>query len=375
MGFGIGGGLAEGLQEGDANYRANQANDRANLGLKAQLEQEHAQTQATTDADARAQALAPGELKEQGSRLGLLADQDAKEKQDLAQGAESFTLEQKQRNGALAMQQMQLTHEQFATMHENALATAKMLNAGLAKPDGTVDVKDVESTFNEGAPAGHRIVPGTLRVTRAANPMDSQITYQGDDGKPHSSTLQQWNTYATAFVPPPKGVVLGSGDRLVNDVTGDTITPATGPGVGKIDPTTYNNASARQVATNNGGIFDENGNLKMMDPRQSAKVGKLSGIAASVGQQTGYSVPPATVASAVQSVADGGTDPDDPTFTQKVMAKLQPGGYGVNQGSPAAPAAGSAPGNGAQPYPEGTKLQDPSGKQYVVQNGKPVPIQ
>src|SRR5579859_1279637 len=142
MGFGIGGGFVEGLQEGDQNARAKEA-------LQSQLAREHAETQAATDANARANALAPGEVQEQGARIGLAQDQDAKAKQDLTQGAQQFTTEQKQRNGAIAMQNLNLTHEQFSIMHENALSTAKMLNQGLSQPNGTVDTKDVESTFNE----------------------------------------------------------------------------------------------------------------------------------------------------------------------------------------------------------------------------------
>lgn len=370
MGLGIGAGLVEGLQAGDQNARANK-------GLEAQLAEEHAQTQATTDADARAQALAPGEVTEQGDRIGLLTDQDAQAKQSLSQGAQSFTTDQKQKNGAIAMQQMQLTHEQFEQMHENALATAKILNNGLGKKDGAVDTNAVESVFNEGAPQGHRIMPGTLKVNRADDPMQSTITYQGDDGKPHSSTLQQWNTYATAFLPPPKTEALNSDQRLVNSQSGDVVVPASGPGMGKIDPVTYNNSVARQVATNNGGLFDENGNLKLMDPKLSAKVAKLSGIASQVGQQTGFSIPAATVASAVQSVSDSGVDADDPKFIPAVQAKLQGGGggYGLNQNQgqnpTTAPAAGSFPQAPTDPTARtnGTVYQTPKGPAKWMGNG------
>lgn len=370
MSGGFGAGLAQSLQSEqklmhDEAVEDMRVHDEQNLNA--------AQTQSITDADTRAQQLQPGAVDEQQARIDQTTAGTAATKQATDQSSKTFPDEQKQKHYQMLQEQLGLNDTEMANTHNAALGFEKAVSSQVT--DGSkVDTGALEQSYNQGAAPGMRIKPGSLNITPdTKNPGMTQISYIGDDGRPRVTTLQNWTDLANSYMPPTKGEVVGPDQRVVDPFSGRTITPATtDTPVGKTDPTAWTAQAARQVATNNGGIFDENGNLKMMDPKLTTKVGKLAGVTGEIGKQTGYAMPATSVAAAVQTVADGGLDPDDPKFVPAVMAKLNAPGYGASQNAPAAaPGAGKyqdAPMDATQ-RTVGTTYNTPKGPLTWTANG------
>jgi hypothetical protein len=318
--------------------------------------------------------------KEDAARLGLLEDQDAAAKEDAKEQPERFALQQRlgtaqaqgqedantqrqkmdplelataQHNAALA--HLQLNEAQGAALQKAGYSSAQLLNGMVANPQGAIDARAVENVYNQSAPDGYKIKPGSMTVTRDPNnALNTQITYTkvGSD-KPVTVTLGNWNRMAVALMPPHKLVAVGKDQRLADSVTGQTVgdaPPEAGLGgdLGKTNPDTYNSQVSNQLVTSLGGKIDGMGRFSL-DGSLTDRYNRLAATAQRIARQNNYTLPPAVVAGAVyrasQEVRAQGSDENGANFmplVNKYLAGPQPGGVsGQPTGGVATPGTGA----------------------------------
>lgn len=302
----------------------------------------------------RAAALFPGQLESQKAQLGLVKTQQTAAQQAVDLNKQtaadkvsaSHDSAKEAHNNAIASG-LNLDAAQWQRLHTGIYVSAKLLNdqvANTIRTGGTqgIDPSIVENAYNEQAPKGQRIKPGSLQIIPdATNPGATQIRYVRDDGKTRTTTLADWNQVAAAYIPPAKNVVVGKDQRLVNSTNGQVVTDtSTGGDVSSVSPNGWASQVSTQIAKNYGGLIDAQGNLTGLNNDTARTVGDLAGAAAAYGKSINYAVPAPTVAAAAKYVHDSmGIDPKDPKFMGALDQTVKQYSGGSQSGAGGIPAS------------------------------------
>lgn len=377
-------GLVSGITEGLDNLRAKLLQDKTEADKE---KQQAFEDKLQENADTREQELQPGRVSQQQANLGLTNEQLRGEKQtnDFSSKVTPLKLQQAGDDAKIAhnnaiQSKLNLDNESWNNLHTSIYASARVMNDQVENAiKGTgqgVNTGAIEQVYNEKAPAGQRIKPGTLQISvDNTHPGESQIQYVGDDGKPRKTTLAAWNQVAAAYVPPSKPIALGKDSRLVEPNTGKVLTDtAPGAGVSDVSPNSWSNSAAAQLAKNYGGMIDAQGNLTGLTNEKSRLVGDLAGVASAYGKAHGYSIPPQTVAAAAKAVYDQqGISPTDSKFMGALDAEIKKY-QGTNLGVQVAPDAPASVGGLPNPLKQ-TAAALPTDQlltqaKQAIQNGK-----
>lgn len=328
----------------------------ANLGLiNARTGQVNAATTATKQSAADDAALQPTKVAEANARLGYTK---------AATAGVNFKL------SADALNAVRSAQSSFVQA------------MGTQLQDGNVDTKALENAYNNNLPdalASKGIKPGSLQIDK--------------------------NTGAFSFLTKTGHMVKGTYAGLKAGLVAPTTTkdPTLSPSQTVTASTQWTNTAKGLISGAFGAGFNSNGSYNPGEEPELAS--RLTGVAASIGQRIGYqNVPAGVVANAVlqanqefggskNGITGDGTG--NPNFMARVQQLIQAGSAarqqqtagpgGIPTQSPQQPSLGANPQprqptqppqpaqrTAAAPYPDGTRLQGPDGKVYIVQNGQPV---
>ena len=394
-------GLSQGLNQGIADQAAAARQGRLDALNADAVNQKIADSQI---GDQIKLGLYPGQLSAQQANLGLTTAKTGQV------GAETAATTQKTAADA-AMQPLIANKTKADTAAANAAAAANTAKGAQTNfklsSDQLNAVRGAQSSFVQAM--GTQLQSGKIDTRALENTYNSNLpdSMAGKGIKPGSMQFDK-NTGNFSFVTKTGHVVSGNYSTLKAGLVAPTKDGTLTPAQTVTASTQWTNTAKGLISNAFGAGFNADGTYNPgSDPGLSSK---LTGIAVQVGQGAGYqNIPAAVVANAVvQANAEFGGSKNgivgdgtgNPNFMARVRQLVQVGNAeraqqsagpgGIPSQAPQQPNLGMNPPPSAQaqqqprqppqpasrtagaPYPDGTRLQGPDGKIYIVQNGRPV---